>query len=80
VINRHKENSISTDILSQTGVFDGNFEVYEVNGPDTKADNDFGKTLVETRQKPAIKVNKSDKFSYSFPAHSFTMIKGKISE
>jgi len=80
VINRHKDKAIATDFISQTGMFNGDFEVYEVNGPDTKADNDFGKTQVETKQKPVIKVNKSDQFSYSFPAHSFTLIKGKIVE
>jgi alpha-N-arabinofuranosidase len=80
VVNRHKDKAISTDILSQTGVFDGDFEVYEVNGSDTKAVNDFGVTNVETKQKPAIKVKKSEKLTYSFPAHSFTMIKGKIAE
>ena len=80
VINRHKDKAIATDFISQTGMFNGDFEVYEVNGPDTKADNDFGKTQVETKQKPVIKVNKSDQFSYLFPAHSFTLIKGKIVE
>ena len=78
VVNRDKDNAITTDFLSQTGLFDGDFEVYEVNGPNTKSDNDFGKTTVETKQKPAIKVKKSDTFTYSFPAHSFTMIKGNI--
>jgi alpha-L-arabinofuranosidase len=78
VVNRHKDKAITTDIISQEGLFDGNFEVFEVNGPDTKAVNDFGKTNVETKQKPAIRVNKAGKMTYSFPAHSFTMIKGKI--
>lgn len=78
VVNRNKDNAIATDILSEEGLFDGNFEVYEVNGPDIKSDNDFGKTTVETKQKPLIKLNKSEQFTYSFPAHSFTMIKGKI--
>ena len=80
VVNRNKDKAIPTDLISQTGLFDGSFEVYEVNGPDTKADNDFGKTTVETKQKPSIQVKKSDKFTYSFPPHSFTMIKGKITD
>ncbi|MBN2635932.1 MAG: alpha-N-arabinofuranosidase [Prolixibacteraceae bacterium] len=80
VINRNKDKAITTDFISQTGVFDGDFEVYEVNGPDTKAVNDFEVTNVETKQKPAINVSKSETLTYSFPAHSFTMIKGKIIE
>ncbi|HYQ57852.1 MAG TPA: alpha-L-arabinofuranosidase C-terminal domain-containing protein [Draconibacterium sp.] len=78
VINRHKDNAITTDVISQEGLFDGDFEVYEVTGPDVKAENDFGKTNVETVEKEAIKLNKADKFTYAFPPHSFTMLKGKI--
>jgi len=77
VINRHKDQAISTDILCQEGRFNGTFEVYEVNGPDIKSMNDFGKTLVETKKKSNIKV-KGDKFNYSFAPHSFTLIKGQV--
>lgn len=77
VVNRNKEEDITTDILCQTGVFLGNFEIYEVNGPNVKAQNDFGKNLVSTKTKPAIKA-KGEKITYTFPAHSITMIKGKI--
>ncbi len=77
VVNRHKDESITTDILCQTGEFAGEFEVYEVNGPDIKSSNDFGKELVKTINKPAIKA-KGEKISYAFPPHSLTMIKGKI--
>lgn len=80
VINRHKDNAITTDILSQEGLFNGEFEVYEVNGPDIKSENDFGKTTVETVQKDNIKVKNGESFTYSFPAHSFTMMKGKIKQ
>ncbi|QGY42105.1 alpha-N-arabinofuranosidase [Maribellus comscasis] len=78
VINRHKDNTIETDIISQEGLFDGEFEVYEINGPDIKAENDFDKTNVQTVQKESVKVKKTADFSYSFPPHSFTMLKGKI--
>jgi len=77
VINRHKDKAISTDILCQEGTFAGNFEVYEVNGPDIKSMNDFGVTKVETKKKNNIKV-KGDKFNYSFAPHSFTLIKGVV--
>ena len=68
-----------TDIINQKGEFSGNFKVYEVNGPDIKSMNDFGKETVKTVSKSDIKA-KGNKLTYSFPAHSFTMIKGKITE
>ncbi len=69
--------AITTDIISQTGMFDGNFNVSEINGPSTKSENDFGKEDVKTIQKQAIKAT-GNKLTYSFPAHSITMIKGTI--
>lgn len=77
VVNRNKDEAIATDIISQNGAFSGNFQVFEVNGPDIKSGNDFGKETVKTMAKQAI-VTKGDTIAYSFPPHSFTMIKGKI--
>jgi len=77
VVNRHKDKPLVTDILSQTGDFVGNFKVFEVNGPDIKSFNDFGKTEVKTVTKSDIKA-KGKQITYSFPPHSFTMIKGKM--
>jgi alpha-L-arabinofuranosidase len=78
VINRHKDNAISTDLISQEGFFDGVIEVYEVNGPDIKSQNNFGVTNVETVQKESLKIKKAETFTYTFSPHSFTMLKGKI--
>ncbi len=78
VVNRHKDKAIATEIISQEGQFTGPMKVYEVNGPDIKAMNDFGKEPVKTVSKPDI--NASGKsFNYSFPPHSFTLLKGNIS-
>ena len=77
VVNRNKDKAITTDILSQTGEFTGTFKVFEVNGPDVKAMNNFDKETVKTVVKPDISARGS-KITYSFPAHSFTMIKGQI--
>ncbi|MBN2275143.1 MAG: alpha-N-arabinofuranosidase [Bacteroidales bacterium] len=77
VVNRNKDKPIAADIICQTGEYDGIFNAYEVNGPDIKSENDFGKEPVKTVKKPDIKV-KGTSFSYAFPPHSFTMIKGKI--
>ncbi len=77
VINRNKDKAITTDIISQSGDFEGEFKVMEVNGSDVKATNGFGKTEVETKQKSSVKA-KGNVLTYSFPAHSFTQIKAKI--
>lgn len=77
VVNRNKDQAITTDILSEKGVFKGPFKVYQVDGPNVKASNDFNHTSVKTESKPDVKANGS-KFTYSFPPHSFTMLIGHI--
>lgn len=77
VVNRNKDEAITTDIISQNTAFNGTFKVYEVNGQDIKSSNDFDKEVVKTIEKPAIQAD-GNKITYSFPPHSFTMIKGKI--
>jgi alpha-N-arabinofuranosidase len=79
VVNRNKDEAITTDIYSQNGAFSGFFNVSEVNGPGIKSENDFGKENVKTIEKPSIAVS-GIKFNYTFPAHSFTMLKGKIAK
>lgn len=77
VVNRHKDKAITTDVISQSGVFDGPIQVMEVNGASVKAQNDFGKTEVKTEAKKAVKAN-GNVLTYQFPAHSFTQLKAKI--
>lgn len=79
VTNRNKDEGITTDIISQNGVFNGSFKVVEVNGPGIKSGNDFGTETVKSTEKPAITAT-GNKITYSFPPHSFTMIKGKVSK
>jgi len=78
VVNRNKEEAITTDIISQNGAFTGNFTVFEVNGPDIKSQNSFDGEKVNTKEKTSIKPD-GNKLLYSFPPHSFTMITGKVS-
>jgi len=73
VVNRHKEELIVTDIINQSGIFKGTATVYEVNGKNIKDENSADKQLVRTIRKE-ISVNGS-KLTYSFPPHSYTMIK-----
>jgi alpha-N-arabinofuranosidase len=56
--------------------FAGPVEAVEVNGPDIKAENDFGKTTVKPESKQAKGEGK--KLRYRFPAHSYTMLKVKL--
>lgn len=73
VTNRHREQAITTDILCQTGHFGGKATVYEVNGPDIKAENSMTRQAVKTVTKEAQA--RGDRFTYAFPAHSFTLIR-----
>jgi alpha-L-arabinofuranosidase len=77
VVNRHLDQAIAADVIAQEGAFGGPFEVYEVNGPDVKAMNDFDQETVKTEQKPDVSVSGAQ-FTYTFPPHSFTMLKGKL--
>jgi alpha-N-arabinofuranosidase len=77
VVNRNKDKAITTDILCQTGEFSGEFQIWEVNGPDIKSMNNFDKEEVKTVSKPSVK-GKGTRLTYSFPAHSLTMMIGKI--
>ncbi|MBN2012695.1 alpha-N-arabinofuranosidase [candidate division KSB1 bacterium] len=77
VVNRHMTDNIKTKILSQTGEFSGTFTVHEVNGPDIKMENTFGSEPIHTVKKPDISVN-GNSFTVEFPAHSYTMIRGKL--
>ncbi len=77
VLNRSKDEAITTDIVSQNGPFTGQFSVKEVNGPDIKSGNDFTKENVKTIVKNPVSVS-GNKFTYSFPPHSFTLLTGKL--
>jgi alpha-N-arabinofuranosidase len=76
VVNRHRDQSLEAEFETQDKQFAGSIEVAEVNGPDIKAENDFGVTKVKTVTSQA----KADgrKLRYRFPAHSYTMLKAKL--
>jgi alpha-N-arabinofuranosidase len=74
VINRHKDNAITADIISNSGTFSGKAEASLINC------NSLTEVFAFDKQKeylPAIKEIeiKGSKISSSFPAHSFTQIK-----
>jgi len=77
VINRHKDKTITTEIISQSGNFSGKPSISEVTAGDLSEAFSFDK------QKEYIPVSrdataKGNKIVYSFPPHSFTQIIVKV--
>jgi alpha-N-arabinofuranosidase len=76
VVNRHQDQPIETDFELEDKQFSGAVEIAEVNGPDIKAENDFGSTKVRAVQRSTAAAGR--KFTYRFPPHSYTMLKVKL--
>ena len=76
VVNRHPSEAMPADLELEDKAFAGPVEISEVNGPDVKSKNDFGSTTVKTVRR----MGKADghKFTYSFPAHSYSMLKAQL--
>ena len=76
VVNRHRDQSIDAEFEAQDKQFSGGVDVTEVSGPDIKSENDFGKVTVApvTRRAAA----QGNRLRYSFPAHSYTMLKARL--
>jgi alpha-N-arabinofuranosidase len=77
VVNRHRDQAIEAEVETQDKQFGGPVNISEVNGPDIKAENDFNKTAVKTVERSVAADGK--KLRYSFPPHSFTMMKTRLS-
>jgi alpha-N-arabinofuranosidase len=76
VVNRHPDQAVTADFEVQDKKFSGAVEVWEVNGPDIKAENDFESTKVHAVERSASA--EGNRLSYSFPAHSYTMVKARL--
>jgi len=76
VVNRHPDQPVDTDFEAQDKKFSGEIEAWEVNGPDIKAENDFDSTKVRPARRPAAAAG--NRLSYSFPPHSYTMLKARL--
>ncbi|MEO8300213.1 MAG: alpha-L-arabinofuranosidase C-terminal domain-containing protein [Rhizomicrobium sp.] len=76
VVNRHRDEPMEVVIGLEDKNFSGAVTVSEVNGPDIKAENDFGKTLVGARQSSVNASGRS--LTYSFPAHSYTQLRATL--
>jgi alpha-N-arabinofuranosidase len=77
VTNRHRDQPLDAVFEAADKKFGGEFQVYEVNGPDIKSENTFDKTTVKTTRPKAI-AGSGSMLKYTFPAHSFTMLKGRL--
>jgi alpha-N-arabinofuranosidase len=76
VVNRHKEQAIPTDLELEDKQFSGSAQVTEVNGPDIKAENSFDSSPVKPLERSVTPQGRT--LRYSFPPHSFTMIRAKV--
>ena len=76
LVNRHKDQALDVELELQDKSFAGRFELTEVNGPDIKAENDFGKTTVKSASKSVAADGR--KLRVSLPAHSYTLLKGGL--
>ena len=77
LVNRHKDQPMEVEFELQDKTFSGPLELSEVNGPDIKAENDFGKMTVKTVTKSIAADGK--KLRLTLPAHSFALVKGRVS-
>jgi alpha-N-arabinofuranosidase len=77
VVNRHKENTIIADIISNSVEFTGKAEVNVITGDSLKDPFIYDKQGQYIPVLEDIKTEKN-KISYSFSAHSFTQIKAGV--
>ena len=76
LVNRHKDQPLDVEFELQDKTFAGPLELSEVNGPDIKAENDFGKTTVKTVTSSLTANGK--KLKLTLPPHSYAMVKGEL--
>ncbi|HVW72858.1 MAG TPA: alpha-L-arabinofuranosidase C-terminal domain-containing protein [Rhizomicrobium sp.] len=76
VVNRHRDQAMTVAIELEDKQFSGSATASEVNGPDIKAENDFGKTLVSAKTS-TIEAS-GGRLSHPFPPHSYTQIRARL--
>lgn len=72
VVNRHETNSLTSDVILQSGEFTGTATIKAINGSSVTATNTKTQQGVSVASKE-IQFQGS-RISYSFPAHSFTQL------
>jgi alpha-N-arabinofuranosidase len=76
IVNRHRTQPVEAIFEVEDKKFQGPVEGAEVNGPDIKSENDFGKTLVKSTPRSAKA--EGAELRYQFPPHSYTMLKARL--
>jgi alpha-N-arabinofuranosidase len=76
VVNRHRTDSLPVVFELEDKRFNGAFEAHEVNGPDIKSQNDFKSSPVKVTKRSVDA--SGTRLRCEFPAHSYTMLKGKL--
>ena len=76
VVNRHPDQTLDVEFEIQDKQFAGPVEVSEVNGPDIKAENDFGSKKVGVAKRTATAQGK--KLRARVAPHSYTMLKARL--
>jgi len=74
-VNRHQDQPLDLTVDLQDCAFTGEMAIFEVNGPDIKAENDFGVTKVQTKTRSAGVSGKTT--TIRLAPHSFTMMRAK---
>ena len=76
VVNRHQSEAMAVTLALEDKAFSGPVTLSEVNGPDIKAENDFGKSVVSAKTRSAAA--RGNSLVVSFPAHSYTQLKATL--
>ena len=80
VLNRSKSLDITADLENQSGKASGAADVWEMNNADLKATHTFGADMKVRPVMRTVNLQPSGPgFKYTFPAHSLTILKLKIS-
>ena len=79
VLNRSKDKDLATKIENQEGQLDSRGSIWEMNNADLKATHTFGADQkVRPTSRPLTARIENNGFTYTFPAHSLTILKLKV--
>jgi alpha-N-arabinofuranosidase len=76
IVNRHQDQAIDVVVGLEDRSFAGAVSVCEVNGPDIKAQNDFGSSPVGARSSSVAASGNS--LNHSFAPHSYTQLRVRL--
>lgn len=79
VLNRSKDRDLTTRIENQEGQLEAGGSIWEMNNADLKATNTFGADQrVRPTTRPLATKIENNSLTYTFPAHSLTILKLKL--